>query len=175
MEPTGKKHVGRLKHDKDGWVFQGDQGKPIPLDRLSYIRFEAKATPLPKAPLANALLLPNGQRIMGTLVSLDEKKVVFTAGWGKSLTLDREQITGIEQTELPIAHDDFEMSLKAWRVEGKPTLSKERAFFGRSSLLLDAAGQSVMCDWQSASPDLTIRLFFYDPAIASRSPLGVSQ
>ena len=167
VERTGPKHVGRLQNDKDAWFFQTTQGKRIPLGQIAYVRFDAKATPLPKAPLGWTLLLPNQQRITGTLLRLDEKKLVFVTSWGKTIALTREQTIGVEQTALPIVRDDFENGLKAWRIEGKAALSQERAFFGKSSLLLDTASQSATREWPPAR-DVAIRLFFYDPATPSR-------
>ena len=100
VERNGTKHVGRLQNSKDGWFFQSEQGKPIPLTELAYIRFESKGTPLPKAPLTHTLVLPGQQRCAGTLVTVDEKKVVFITSWGKTITLKRDQVAGIEQEAL---------------------------------------------------------------------------
>src|SRR6516164_11815124 len=65
VEYSGRKHSGRLQQDKDKWLFQNNQGKRLSLGELSYIRFEAKPTPAPRAPLLQALVLPTQQRISG--------------------------------------------------------------------------------------------------------------
>jgi hypothetical protein len=164
---TGKKLDGRWMNEKDAWFFQSGPSKRVPFDQLAYIHFGANAAPLPKVPLVRVLLLPSGQRLTGMLDRVDEKQIVFITSWGKTVTLDRKQVVGVEQDALPTVRDDFEAGLKAWHIEGKASLSQERAFFGKSSLLLDAAGQSATREWKPAARDVSIRLFFYHPAAAS--------
>jgi hypothetical protein len=158
VESNGRKHRGRLTQDKDGWFFQSDRDKRIPLDQLSHVRFESKPAPLPKAPMIHTLWLPNKQRVSGTLVGMDDKKVNFTTSWGKTVALERRHVVGIGQDALTIVHDGFETDLKAWRLEGKPALS-QKAFFGKSSLLLDQPGQSATREWP-ALRDGAVRLYF---------------
>jgi hypothetical protein len=167
VDYSGRMYPGRLHQDKDKWVFQSDHAKQIPLGELAYVRFARKATPLPRAPLRQMLVLPSQQHIRGTLNLIDAKQVVFVTSWGQAVSLGREQLVGLEQADdaLPVVHDDFETSLKSWSIEGKAGLSQERAFFGKSSLLLDQAVQSAAREWQPPVRDGTLRLFFNDPAL----------
>jgi hypothetical protein len=168
VDYSGRKHPGCLHQVKDAWLFQSDQAKRISLAELSHVRFDGKATPLSRAPLRQMLVLPSQQHIHGTLNLIDEKKVAFVTSWGQAVSLGREQLVGIEQADdaLPVVHDDFETSLKSWRIEGKAGLSREQAFFGKSSLLLDQAGQRAALEWQTLVRDGTLRLFFHAPAPA---------
>jgi hypothetical protein len=168
VDHSGRKHPGRLHQYKGAWLFQSDQAKRISLGELSYVRFDGKATPLPRAPVRQRLVLPSQQHIRGTLKLIDDQKVAFVTSWGQTVSLGRELLVGIEQADdaLPVMHDDFEASMKSWRIQGKAGLSKERAFFGKSSLLLDQAGQSAAREWQPPVRDGTLRLFFHAPAPA---------
>ncbi len=166
VDPTGKKYTGRLIEDQGAWRFRTDAGKAFSLNELTYVHFDAKPTPLPKTPLTRTLLLANEQRVTGVLLDVDTKKIVFAASWGKVLTLDRSQILGIENADrcIPILHDDFEGAIPSWQLEGKPALSRERAFFGQSSLQFDAAGQKATRSWKPPLRDGAIRVFFCDIA-----------
>jgi hypothetical protein len=168
VEYSGRTHAGRLHQVKDAWLFRSDQAKNISLADLSHIRFDGKATPLSRAPLRQMLVLPSQQYIRGNLNVVDEKKVVFVTSWGQTVSLGRVQLVGIEQAEdaLPVVHDDFETSLKSWSIEGNAGLRQERAYFGKSSLLLDQAGQSATREWRPPVRDGTLRLYFHVPAPA---------
>ncbi len=170
VEHTGRIQRGRLLAESGVWTFRTELGKPLALDQLSHVRFDATPVPLPKAPLRWALRLPNQQRVSGSLIRADEKSVVFVTSWGQKATLGRELLQGIEQATdaLPIVHDDFETLSKSWRIKGKATLNQERPFFGKSSLRFDQFGQSAALDWP-ALPSGTIRLFFDAPAIPANA------
>ena len=159
--PSGRQQTGQLQNDQGVWSFAANNGTKTPLSQLWYVRFPSPATPLPKTPLTRTLLLPNQQRVTGMLTRLDEKQVVFLTAWGKEVTLRRDQLVGIEQANdaLPILHDDFDSSLKPWRIDGKIELDPERAFHGKASLLLDAMTKSATREWPELR-DGTIRLFF---------------
>jgi hypothetical protein len=166
IDRAGRKHEGHLCQEKDAWFFQADLGKRILLSEISYLRFDGKSTPVPAAPLMQTLLLPNGQRVSGILQSIEDKKITFVTSWGRAVSAPCAESLGIEQHALPIVYDDFESSLKPWRVAGEPSRSQERAFLGKSSLRFDRAGQSAARDWP-AFRNGAVRLYFYDPALAS--------
>lgn len=119
--------------------------------------------------MTRILRLSCGQHVSGQLLRVDEKKVSFVTSWGQAIIVDREQIVSIEPAAdtLLLWHDDFEASLNAWRVDGKPMLSREWAFFGKSSLLLAASGQRLERTWMPPLRDGSIRLYFHDSGQAS--------
>ena len=162
VERHGKKHMGRLLCEHGVWLFRTESQQKIAAADLAHVRFDARPTPLPKAPLRHVLHLPGEQRITGTSLSLDAEKLVFAVSWGKTVTLKRADVTGIEHANdsLPILHDDFEADAKSWQATGKPTLDPQRPFFGKSSLRLDGA---MMRTWPPLR-DGAIRFFFHDPA-----------
>ncbi|MSQ94572.1 MAG: hypothetical protein EXR98_08440 [Gemmataceae bacterium] len=170
VERSGKIQRGELQVEQGVWYFRDTSAKKIPLQELSHIRFETKPAPLPKAPLTRTLRLSDEQRFTGTLLRVDAKKATFVTSWGQAISLDRTQIVGIEHAndESLLWHDDFENSLQAWRLEGKPALSADRPFYGKSSLLLDAVGQRAERTWKPLLRDGSIRLFFHHSGVASK-------
>jgi hypothetical protein len=172
VDRTGRKYVGDLQMEDNDWRFVA-AGKAVPLGELEYVRFDPRPTPIPSAPLRHVLLLDRRQRVTGTLASVDKNKVVFATSWGKTLTIERAQILGIENANdsSPIVHDDFETD--AWRGDGE--LSMEHAFFGKSSLLFAGARQRAERVWKESLRDGDIRLFFFDNASKRRWSLDVGE
>ncbi len=62
-----------------------------------HVRFAARPIPLPKTPLTRTLRLAHEQRVTGMLLKLDAKELVFAASWGRTLSLERSEIVGVEQ------------------------------------------------------------------------------
>jgi len=166
VAPSGKIQRGALRFEQGAWVFRDERGKNTELQEYSYIRFETKSAPISKAPIAHTVRLAGDQRVSGRLVRLDDKKATFITSWGKSTLFDRAALVGIDTANdsVQILHDDFEASLNAWIVEGNPRLSQERAFFGKSSLVLDAAKQRATRSWQTPPGDGGIRFYFHHTA-----------
>ncbi len=164
VDRTGKTHTGRLEQDTDAWSFRA-VGAALAIKEIAYIRFDAQPVPPPKIPLLHRLQLPHDQHVAGLLQHVDAKSVAFVTSWGQSVTLPREKLVGIERANdaATLLHDDFEIDLKAWVVAGNPALSHAQAVFGKSSLLLDTAGQSAARTWQPALRDGSVRLFFFLP------------
>ncbi len=166
---SGKVYRGKLLVKGETWSFLNEQGKMIPLRELSHIRFNKQSTVLSKAPLTRVLHLSADEQVSGLLQRLDGKKVAFVTAWGQTISLDRTQIRGIGQVagSLVAWHEDFDTSLNAWQIEGKPKLDPARAFFGKSSLLLTAAGQRAERAWKTPLREATIRFFLHDSGPAS--------
>lgn len=162
VEPSGRKHRGRLVHAQGAWFFRDEQERSIPLKNLAHVRFDPKTTVLPGVPLTHTLLLPGDQRVTGTLLYVDEKSVAFASSWGGRLTLNREQVVGVGVADgwLPLLYDDLETSLKAWNIEGSAELDLQRAFFGKSSLRLDPRGKRLERSWP-AFTDGRVSWFFF--------------
>lgn len=179
--PTGKRFSGRLVNDREEWTFRTDLDKRIPLVQLAEIRFGPHAIPPPRTPLRMILHLASDQRITGTLRGIDAKHVHFTFSLGKSVSLPRADVWGIAHAQdlLPILHEDFESGLAAWEIEGKAARTSDRAFFGKSSLMLSGAGQAARRTWQPPLQDGAIRMHFFDPPDATGSAwscmLGATQ
>ncbi|HZZ80663.1 MAG TPA: hypothetical protein VFE62_19325 [Gemmataceae bacterium] len=164
ISPTGKKHVGTLVQEKGVWIFRTTAGRDLPLPDLQQIRFAERPIPISRAPLTHVLCLPHEQRISGSLANISDKAITFLTGWGKMVTIDRSRAMAILHANDagPILREDFEGDLTPWQSEGKPRLDRERAYFGKASLRLDAAGQRLARTWKPAIRDGSVRLMFFD-------------
>ncbi|MBI2805648.1 MAG: hypothetical protein HYX68_11780 [Planctomycetes bacterium] len=175
VEPSGKKHRGKLALEKTTWVFRTETAKTIALDNLAYVRFDRQPTPTPKAPLRWLLRLPGGQHVTGNLRRVDETKVAFVTSWGQTVTVARARAVGIEQADdsLIVATDDFESSLMGWQIQGKPTLQHDLPFFGKSSLRLDASKQTATRIWKPGVRTGVVRLFVRTMESPAKSPRAI--
>jgi len=168
IDTQGKSNRGELIQEGGVWAFRGANGKILPTKQIAYVRFPQSAPPLPKTPLTHTLHLANHQQIAGMLRSVDAKSVEFVTSWGKTLHLKREHVVAIEQARSAriLVHDDFEHTLNAWQLEGKPGLDRDRSFHGVASMLLDQPKQRATREWKPALTEGDIRLYFCDPANA---------
>jgi hypothetical protein len=165
VDRTGKKHHGQLETVKAAWIFR-NSGEAIPLADIAFVRFDAATIPMPKAPLLWTLRLHHGEQVSGMLITLNDKELTFVTAWGQRIKLDRTQVVGIENAgdSVPIVVDDFETGLKDWRLDGKPGLSAEHSFFGKSSLMFGEPGDTAARSWKRLSGDCLVQCYFLDNA-----------
>lgn len=145
--PDGTRLPGRLQRADDGRLrFQPDKrSTPLSLDAIDHVRFPFTGIARPRGPLHHHLLLWDGQRITGELLSLDERAVRLRPGWSEALTLPRAAVAGIVQPAgwMTILADDFAGESGSWELTGKPGRGELERASGRRGLRLRAAGSSA--------------------------------
>src|SRR4051812_45822965 len=75
VDITGRRHAGRLQLVQENWEFADKNAKQIPVKQLAYVRFELKDSLPVKVRLSKTFLLPDGQRLTGSLVRIDDKAI----------------------------------------------------------------------------------------------------
>jgi hypothetical protein len=142
----GRRRPGVLTFAEGCLVFQpaGDQAA-LPLSEVHAVHFPAG----PVAPLmagrVHRVLLPDGQRLTGALLGLDEQRLRLRTAWADDLTVPRSAVAAV--TQLPgwdtFYADDFEPDLRGWKATGAPHLGEQRSPAGQHCLILDRPGQAA--------------------------------
>ncbi len=153
VEHSGVRHRGTLKREASGWTFRDLTDSRVPMSRIAFIRYDADAVPTPGRLPTHTLLLPGDQRVTGTLISVGDNQIAFAPCWGGPITLDREKVVGIIQSDhaLVVASERFSKPSKECVLLGSPTIDA-------NALRFDRAGQGLSRSWKISLRDGAVRL-----------------
>jgi hypothetical protein len=123
-------------------------------DRVAFVRF-APARPAPfRAGVVHQVILPGAQHLTGELLSLEAGELLLRMPGRGRLAVPRGAVVGVFNLpgRLVICDEDFEESLKAWKVTGAAKLSDRLYTSGKHGLVLDSPGQLATFALPAALP-----------------------
>lgn len=142
----GKSQQGKLELDPKGHLCFRVAGSssPLALGESQQIRLTPTA-PAWRSASVHRVALPQGQRLTGEVLELNNKHLRVRMPWSEQLVIPRSAIQSIIHPpgQVVVLDEDFEQGLKSWQSTGNATLSDQRHVSAKHSLRLNAPGQSV--------------------------------
>lgn len=141
----GRMTAGELSIAPSGAFRFQYRNKAVSLEGIEVFRNARHAmTPL-RIPVPIQVHLSNQQSLLGEVIQLDETTVALRTAWADRMAIPRRAVERIAHPPgwRPIFVDAFERDLGKWKVLGKVERRAGAATSGKSSLVLDAQGQSA--------------------------------
>lgn len=164
---NGKRAAGTLELDDKGRLrfTPAGQSAALSFSEVQQVRFSSEATFQRRPATVHQVHLPDGQRITGEFIELNEKELKLRPLGRDPISFPRSAVVAVTHPPglVTILDEDFENDLKQWKLSGAPTLSNRQQTSGKQSLRFDGSGQGA--EYLLAAPLQAgrVNINFHDP------------